>query len=90
MKHVLENSTYGDLGIDAANVVDDTPDSGITAEDAEQIANELLKDENLTKQYLTAYYTNKIRDQYNAVRGSQEEEPPDNNWNSQSQGGTTP
>ena len=30
----------------------------------------MLKDEALTKQYLTAYYTNKIRDQYNAVKES--------------------
>ena len=57
---MLSNNTYESLGIKERKVnrLDPTPDTPVTPEDAMVITEELLKNERLTKRYLTTYFTN--------------------------------
>ena len=57
---MLSNNTYESLGIKDRKVkrFDPTPDTPVTPEDAMVIADNLLKNERLTKKYLTTYFTN--------------------------------
>mgnify|MGYP003113865994 CR=1 FL=1 len=57
---MLSNNTYESLGIKNRKVkrFDPTPDTPVTPEDAMVIADNLLKNERLTKKYLTTYFTN--------------------------------
>jgi len=58
LQEMLINNTYGDLGIDSEDVNDPTPKTPITEEDAKIIADEMVKNESLTKEYLKTYLAN--------------------------------
>ena len=60
LAEMLSNNTYESLGIKERKVnrLDPTPDTPVTPEDAMVITEELLKNERLTKRYLTTYFTN--------------------------------
>ena len=65
LQEMLVTNTYGNLGIRSSDVNDPTPNTPITPEDANLIADEMLKDESLTKEYLTTYYTNYVEQNWN-------------------------
>ena len=76
----LQGMKYEDVGIteDMLNNIDKNLKAvkisdGITKDEAELIANELLKDDKLTKDYLTNYFTQHIKDQYNYMYGEKKE-----------------
>lgn len=65
----IENGTYEELGINQEDVVDPTPRTPITPEDAEVIAKELIKDKDMVTDYLSEYFANYMFNQYNKVEG---------------------
>ena len=87
---------YEDVGIteDMLNNIDKNLEAvkisdGITKDEAELIANELLKDDKLTKDYLTNYFTQHIKDQYNYMYGKKQkarEQKASNNIENYKQG----
>ena len=75
----LQGMKYEDVGIteDMLSNIDKNLEEvkisdGITKDEAELIANELLKDDKLTKDYLTNYFTQHIKDQYNYMYGEKQ------------------
>ncbi len=68
MIEALEKGNYEDLGIslEEAKELDPTPNTKITSEDAEKITNTLIENEDdMLKDYLTKYYTDVLKLQYN-------------------------
>jgi hypothetical protein len=70
----LTNGTYEELGITNENVVDPTPKTPITPEDAKIIADELIKDDSVISDYLSTYFANYMQNQYNKFLPSQVDE----------------
>tara|TARA_Y100000593_G_C4320248_1_gene343420 strand:+ start:5107 stop:6357 length:1251 start_codon:yes stop_codon:yes gene_type:complete len=68
---MLQNNTYDSLGITAVEdpTPGDGPDGGdnISPDDAKQIADSLLQNKNMTKQYLTTYFTNYVEQNWGAA-----------------------
>jgi len=60
----LTNGTYEELGIANENVIDPTPKTPITPEDAKIIADELIKDDSVISDYLSTYFANYMQNQY--------------------------
>ena len=81
---MLSNNTYESLGIKErkVNKLDPTPGTPVTPEDAMVITEELLKNEKLTKQYLTSYFTNYAEQNWQNAAGSRK----GNDGNSSQQG----
>ena len=79
IQEALMRSSYEELGIpldeDIAKEMDPTKDSPITPFDARKIAREIMKDDELGDDFLTAYFT-KFREQ-NWNKGATQRE----NWN---------
>ena len=71
LQTMLQNNTYETLGI--TGVEDPTPGDGpdggdnISEDDAKQIADSLLQNQKMTKQYLTTYYTNYVEQNWDAA-----------------------
>ena len=68
---MLQNNTYDSLGITAVKdpTPGDGPDGGdnISPDDAKQIADSLLQNQKMTKQYLTTYFTNYVEQNWEAA-----------------------
>ena len=71
LQTMLQNNTYDSLGITAVEdpTPGDGPDGGdsISPDDAKQIADSLLQNQQMTKQYLTTYYTNYVEQNWEAA-----------------------
>jgi hypothetical protein len=72
----LQEMTYADLGItdEMINNIDENLGSvkvsdGINSDEAEVIADELLKDDELTNEYLTNYFAQHVKSQYDFLYG---------------------
>ena len=68
MVEALEKGSYEDLGIspEEAKELDPTPNTRITPKDAEKITKTLIENEDdMLKDYLTKYYTDVLKLQYN-------------------------
>ena len=72
-QEMLMNNTYGDLGISSDDFEDPTPKTPITQDDARKITNSLLQDDNITKDYLTMYYTNFAEQNWNMAAEARED-----------------
>tara|TARA_R100001129_G_scaffold53712_1_gene36882 strand:+ start:1306 stop:2652 length:1347 start_codon:yes stop_codon:yes gene_type:complete len=79
----LTYGTYEELGITDEDVVDPTPSTPITPEDAKVIADELIKDKAMVTDYLSSYFTNYMLNQYNLARDLQDDEENENDENNE-------
>ena len=79
----LTYGTYEELGITDEDVVDPTPSTPITPEDAKVIADELIKDKAMVTDYLSSYFTNYMLNQYNLARDLQDGEENENDENNE-------
>jgi len=77
----LQDMTYGELGIteDMINAIDGNlqsvrVDDGIDEDEAKIIVEELLKDDNLTNDYLTNYFAQHVKSQYDYLFGKPEQD----------------
>ena len=68
MQEALQQGTYGDLGITNDDFKDPTPnDNKITAQDAQAITQNIMKNEALLKETLADYYTGIAENNYNTI-----------------------
>mgnify|MGYP001159567066 CR=1 FL=1 len=66
LESAIQKGTYVDMGISNDQVKDPTPKDGkITEADARNISEELMKDENMLKDYLAEYYTKALEQNFN-------------------------
>jgi hypothetical protein len=86
--------SYSSFGIDQEIIdkADKNNDGKMSESEAKILVDEYIKQmPEDAKKEMAKYFAQHIRDEFDKVSSdAPQEEEPDNNWNSQSQGGTTP